>query len=183
MPNWTQNTLRISGTPADIRAFLEAVKWEDELFDFNRLIPMPAILKHTSSGFHKFDGVEHRAWYVENPEETDWSKRIERAFTPEEEATLKDIGYTSWYEWSIKHWGTKWNSCRAELCEPNTIDDGHTVIRFDTAWSMPQPIADKVFEMFPNLEIEWEWSDEYDGYEMTYSMKRDAVTADEGGAA
>jgi len=27
MPNWTSNRIYIEGEPADIRAFLEAVKW------------------------------------------------------------------------------------------------------------------------------------------------------------
>jgi hypothetical protein len=30
MPNWTSNRIYIKGDQADIRAFLEAVKWEDE---------------------------------------------------------------------------------------------------------------------------------------------------------
>jgi hypothetical protein len=31
MPNWTSNRVDIEGEEADIRAFLDAVKWEDEL--------------------------------------------------------------------------------------------------------------------------------------------------------
>ncbi len=49
MPNWTSNSIRIDGTETDIRAFLETVKWEDEIFDFNRIVPMPELLKHTGS--------------------------------------------------------------------------------------------------------------------------------------
>jgi hypothetical protein len=182
MPNWTQNTIRVSGAPADIRAFLEAVKWQDEIFDFNRLIPMHQLLKHTASGSREFDSKKVEAWYVENPE-AEWDKRIERPFTPEEEAALKDIGHQSWYSWSVGNWGTKWNACHAEVTEPFTVDEGYVEIRFDTAWSMPQPIADKVFEMFPNLEISWTWSDEDDGYTRRYSIERDTVTADEEDAA
>ena len=57
MPNWTSNTIHIDGSEADIRAFLEAVKWEDEIFDFNRIIPMPALLKHTGSANRTINGA------------------------------------------------------------------------------------------------------------------------------
>lgn len=182
MPNWTQNTLRISGTPADIRAFLETVKWEDELFDFNRLIPMPTLLRHTSCGSKDFNGETHDAWYVENPDAA-WNERIERAFTDDELKALNDIGFRDWYSWSMKHWGTKWNAARAEITEPFTLDEGYVEIRFDTAWCMPEPLQQKVFEDFPTLEISWSWSNEDDGYTLRYSIERDPVVADEQEAA
>jgi hypothetical protein len=48
MPNWTSNTIYVTGKPADLRAFLEAVKWQDEVFDFNRLVPMPELPHSTA---------------------------------------------------------------------------------------------------------------------------------------
>jgi hypothetical protein len=56
MPNWTSNRIRTEDGEADLRAFLESVKWQDQLFDFNRLIPMPDILKHTGTGRRVIDG-------------------------------------------------------------------------------------------------------------------------------
>lgn len=47
---------------------------------------------------------------------------------------FQKYGYTDWYEWSRKEWGTKWNAS-------NTQDCGD-VIEFETAWCMPY----KVFE-------------------------------------
>jgi hypothetical protein len=35
MPHWTANTITVAGKPADLRAFLEAVTWEDAIFDLN----------------------------------------------------------------------------------------------------------------------------------------------------
>jgi hypothetical protein len=58
MPNWTANTIDVSGKPADLRAFLEAVAWEDEIFNFHRLIPMPEILKHMGTGSRTIDGQD-----------------------------------------------------------------------------------------------------------------------------
>lgn len=170
MPNWTSNTIRVAGRETDIRAFLEAVKWQDEIFDFNRLIPMPPLLRHTSSGSHAFGDKSYDAWYVENPD-ADWKDRIERPFTPEEEAVLKDIGYSNWYDWSNANWGTKWNACNAEPTEGSAAE-GYVEIRFDTAWGAPFPIFNAMFEMFPKLSFTCSWQDEDE--ELTHSIERES---------
>jgi hypothetical protein len=160
MPNWTSNTIRIEGAEADLRAFLEAVKWQNEIFDFNRIIPMPELLKHTGSGNRTIKGREVHEWYVIGHESallTD-DKSV-RLFTPEEEATLKQIGHRSWYTWCYENWGTKWNACRAELAE-DCAKEGHVEIRFDTAWAAPMPVIEKIFEMFPKLSFLFSWENE-----------------------
>jgi len=91
------NRIYVEGEPADIRAFLEAVKWEDELFDFNRIIPRPEILNHTGSGIREIDGKKVESWYIVKHEKYDppQEQEIVRLFTPEEEAELKAIGAAS----------------------------------------------------------------------------------------
>ncbi len=101
MPNWTSNTIHIYGAEADIRAFLEAVKWEDEIFDFNRIIPMPALLKHTGSGNRTINGTVVTSWYVINPEDPIPGDDDVRVLTPDEEAALKEIGHSDWYSWAF----------------------------------------------------------------------------------
>lgn len=66
-------------------------------------------------------------------------------------------GCTTWYDWCIKNWGTKWNSYSNETLDENTI-------QFDTAWSRPEPILKKLAEMYPSLKIEHWWADEDIGY-------------------
>lgn len=41
-------------------------------------------------------------------------------------------GNRNWYDWSIEHWGTKWNACESNV-------QGNTVY-FETAWSCPVPL-------------------------------------------
>lgn len=181
MPNWTQNTIRAEGPEAALRTFIDAIKGLEEPLDFDRIVPMPALLRSTSSGYRSFDGVEHRAWY--QTQHRPFDNGIEddaRPFTPEEQAALAEIGHTDWYSWSIQHWGTKWNACHQEVLEQRP---GYFELRFDTAWDMPQPIADKLFEMFPDLEISWSWAHEHDGYTMRYSMERDPIISEEEEAA
>lgn len=65
---------------------------------------------------------------------------------------LKRYGETDWYEWSIKHWGTKWNAY------DEVIDDN--VIEFSTAWSTPLPVLVEVSKRLKNVEINVDYADE-----------------------
>lgn len=163
MPNWTANRICVEGEPADIRAFLEAVKWEDELFDFNRIIPMPELLKHTGSGSTDIDGKKADSWYIVrrwNPNTPNEPEQT-RLFTPEEENELAAIGHRDWYGWSIAHWGTKWNACHVEVYD-SSIEQGSVEIIFDTAWDAPVPMLRKMVEMFPKLTFDCRWRHEDD---------------------
>ena len=160
MPNWTSNRIYVDGDPADIREFLEAVKWEDQLYDFNRIIPRPEILNHTGSGHREIGGKKVESWYIlkhakyEPPQE----KEIVRLFTPEEEAELEVIGHRDWYSWSVANWGTKWNASHVQVDE----GPGYVEIAFDTAWSPPLPVLRKMVAMFPKLAFDCRWRHEDD---------------------
>ena len=170
MPNWTTNTIRVAGKPADLRAFLEAIKWEDTLFDFSRLTPMPDILKHTGCGRRTINGEEYTSWYVMNPAEPDPNKEHVRPFTPEEQAALKEIGHDSWYDWSTQNWGTKWPACGVRI-ESTDLEDGSLELSFRTAWSAPHPIFHKLHEMFPHLSFQCQWRNEDDQYESLHTLE------------
>ena len=50
-----------------------------------------------------------------------------------------------WYMWRVNNWGTKWNSCCAEIF----YEDEETLeYHFDTAWSPPEPIILQLREKF-----------------------------------
>lgn len=52
-------------------------------------------------------------------------------------------GENNWYDWSIKNWGTKWNSIDPEV-------DGND-IRFYTAWSPCEPVIAALAKKFPDV--------------------------------
>lgn len=70
----------------------------------------------------------------------------------------EDIG-DGWYDWNIAHWGTKWNSYG--YCE---YDQSKNALKFNTAWSAPHPVIEKLSEMYPDIGIEHSWADEDIGY-------------------
>ena len=67
-------------------------------------------------------------------------------------------GYPSWYEWNCDKWGTKWNAY-----EINTDGASDNFIEFETAWSAPFPIIERLAECFPNVGIRHLWADEDTG--------------------
>lgn len=71
---------------------------------------------------------------------------------------LCQFGVPDWYEWSIRNWGTKWNSCNTFLSE-----DGKTVY-FDTAWSPAIPAIEKMARMHPDVKITHEYAEEQTGF-------------------
>ena len=51
----------------------------------------------------------------------------------------------NWYDWSVQHWGTKWDAC-----ESNIQDN---LVAFETAWSCPVPVLKKLGEKVGGLLV------------------------------
>lgn len=67
---------------------------------------------------------------------------------------------SSWYGWSIKNWGTKWNNTPDE----QVVDAGSNSIRFTTAWEMPHPVLQELSRQYPDLDFHVSWTGEDTGY-------------------
>lgn len=63
-------------------------------------------------------------------------------------------GGNNWYDWSIKNWGTKWNSSDV------TVNEINQILTFSTAWSVPVPIIEAFARILPNISFVWTWADE-----------------------
>jgi hypothetical protein len=79
-------------------------------------------------------------------------------------------GYSSWYDFNIANWGTKWdvNSDNAEIIDANTLTAG-----FDSAWAPPtrayEQLMDLGFEVEafyyePGMQFVGKWADGIDEY-------------------
>lgn len=135
MPNHIINTIRLTGDRQKISELLESVK--DNRFgigslDFNKVIPMPESLQiETSSSMERglkaykefvdictFDGANKDMDLLNIPEDKENIFLRMREDVKREEWELGRqafrneamYGAPSWYDWSIKNWGTKWNS-------------------------------------------------------------------------
>ena len=67
-------------------------------------------------------------------------------------------GSTTWYEWRIKNWDTKWNSYDVRDMEIN--GDGSYTIKFCTAWNAPHRVIRELAKKYPDAEITHMWADE-----------------------
>lgn len=70
----------------------------------------------------------------------------------------REHGNISWYDWSIKNWGTKWNAYD-QNDERNTAD----TIYFQTAWSSPIGLIEELSKMFPLVKVCLTYADENSG--------------------
>jgi hypothetical protein len=68
---------------------------------------------------------------------------------------IQNYGAADWYSWSCNNWGTKWNAY-----DYPEQDIGSTTIQFNTAWSAPHPVIQKLSEMFPTVGVHHKWADE-----------------------
>ena len=61
-------------------------------------------------------------------------------------SNYEKYGCTTWYGWSNRNWGTKWNACDTKILDNDSI-------MFDTAWSNPEPVMEELGEMYPNVKM------------------------------
>ena len=95
------------------------------------------------------------------------------------EAMVAKHGYSSWYDFNIANWGTKWDvsSDNVEIADTNTVTAG-----FDSAWSPPVTAYERLMELGfeveafyyePGMQYVGRWVDgddhcyEYGGYDST----------------
>lgn len=70
-------------------------------------------------------------------------------------------GDKNWYDWCRANWGTKWNAYGYDKDFDYSQTDS---LWFQTAWSAPHPILQKLTEMVPEIKFKHQWADEDIGY-------------------
>ena len=165
MPNYIKNRLTVKEKAGEVFAFL---KGDESAIDFNKIIPMPESLNidETSLGD---EGIKYL--YLSETEDLFRGKEIDEIKNrliqrkQFEEAIelgkkyLLNIANTeskTWYDWSRKNWGTKWNAI-----EPSVI--AKNCIQFDTAWAGVIKLIEKLSTIFPESTFEYKYSDEDTG--------------------
>lgn len=178
MPNHVAHALTVRGPKSELERLIEYTKSPTSAFDFNKIIPMPAELKHTTKG-----------WKQETEEEK--NERI-----AEENRLTSLYGHSNWYDWSCDNWGTKWNAYHgpeasirpdkeAKLREMSWEErlafdipadwyelpdwwgwEGDSELRagFHTAWSPATPVYEALAEEFPQLLFHYRYADEGGGF-------------------
>ena len=73
-----------------------------------------------------------------------------------DKAMIKKYGYSSWYDWAVENWSTKWDVCEFHGVERRNYDvPTISVISFgfDSAWAPPIGAYQKFLDENPNVNI------------------------------
>lgn len=185
MPNNVRNVVRFDGNGRDVFSFLDKISEDGKevgMIDFNKVVPMPESLNIESGSNTQLSieavlkALEHDHCYwaktkLGSMSDVDFNMRVEHCGKNMQEllelglqyiANKVHYGHTTWYGWCCEHWGTKWNAYDRS-CEGNEIS-------FNTAWSAPHPVIEKITEMFPDVSIVHKWADEDIGSNCGYRV-------------
>jgi hypothetical protein len=185
MPNWVHNTLIVTkGDPKQVWDAVRGRRNDDcgTPFTFNRLIPMPADIRSCGEIGTKSDladkiissrpaFLDDDEYFINEELRTECEKlrydyRAVFELGMRRERNRKKYGHADCLSWSTTNWKTKWDACDADLSpEP---EHESKVLRFDTAWSRPYPVLEKLFAKFPEHEFEY----------LTDSVENDAWSID-----
>jgi hypothetical protein len=125
MPNWCNNTVEVyHPDPAKLKALVEAFN-DGKMCNF--IHPVPEDL-HIVAG---------RVGDDNDPKQIE----LESA----EKRNLEKHGYSTWYDFCVNEWGTKWD---VEAYDTVELTEGQTDVTlcFDSAWSPPIGIYEKMVE-------------------------------------
>ena len=165
MPNWCNNSVIVSA------------KTKEELVEFLDFCDQP----HTSN---------HIDWKTNEPVNDTNAKGVFWNFitptdletyfggdTMSKASTSENVMDTiaeematgmDWYHWNVRNWGTKWDITleRDEIPDFDQNNDGDWYFHwyFDTAWSPAEPAYHAIAKRFPNLEFNYEITEEANFY-------------------
>jgi hypothetical protein len=126
MPNWCNNTLELlHKDPAMLERARTAFK-EGRLC--NEFVPVPESL-HIVAG---------RVGDATDPEQIE--------LEAQEKANLEAHGYSTWYDYCVNEWGTKWDVGGDDLGPAQDIPGG-LIMAFDSAWAPPIQFYEKLVDL------------------------------------
>ena len=185
MPNHIENYIYLKGDQQKINQVLEDIKSDEYgigTIDFNKVIPMPESLNIEAGSltdrglkaYSDFVSVYTLAGGITGLDILNIPKESEDAFrkrkpeiTDEEWQLGKTAfrnqvkyGHSTWYEWCIDNWNTKWNAYGYEYGDNPESLASNNKIWFNTAWSAPIPVVSELSNKYPDIEFAIEWADE-----------------------
>lgn len=135
MPNHVENWLTFGGEEKEVQRALDQLKSDESALDFNKLIPYPEHFKLLDTAAEKWEKNHQSDPFKNRP----------------------DDGYNSGgYAWCIENWNTKWNaySISGPIWDSRKLKGFRKAhILFETAWTPPLPIIERLHELFPDIDI------------------------------
>ena len=137
MPNWCENRVRLSDNGDNSEQFDKLVKLLDGPDPFNSIFPRP--------DFTKIPNDKGELPIKEEIKNMDGEVVAETFNFPDGKNDDR------WYHWCVENWGTKWEPDMHGL---DVSDYDSLEITFNTAWSPPEGVVEKLREKFPDLSFQ-----------------------------
>ena len=160
MPNWTNNYVIVSA------------KTEAELNEFLDFCEQPHTSQHINWKTNEREIDENAKgvfWNFVTPTDLEayWGGETVKP-TPEGQNVMEHIMEEmatgmDWYHWNVRNWGTKWDILlNREDIVIDQRNDGHYYFNwyFETAWSPAVEAYEAMSARFPNLDFDFEITEE-----------------------
>ena len=168
MPNWTTNYTTFIGSKDTIDTIYSYFDVEEDIFDFDKVVPMPETLRATASPVNIIDDEEFKEEHGVLPETLEEIDHFLISYKDREEKTKKhsfgvqnmtstmsavlreNYGTNNWYDWHVDHWGVKWEGCSISI---EYKSDNILLVRYDTPWDTPEGIFENLENKFEDLTL------------------------------
>ena len=137
MPNWCYNRIRIDAdtdTSEQLKEIYEI--FENHSDPFNQILPIP-----------DFKNI---------PNDKGELPKLKQHLNPDGSIFYETYNFPDgtnddrWYMWCVNNWGTKWDAGDVDI----EYEDSEIMqLEFDTAWSPPEGIMEKLREKYPELSF------------------------------
>ena len=138
MPNWCYNRIRIDADSDQVEQLKEIHDiFENHSDPFNQILPIP-----------DFKNI---------PNEKGELPKLEQRLNPDGSVFYETYNFPDgtnddrWYHWCIENWGNKWE---ADVTGFEVLDYDTLEVEFQTAWSPPEGVVEKLREKFPELTFQ-----------------------------
>jgi len=172
VPNYSESSVDVIGDASEVKQLYETK------FDFNKIIPMPEPL-HIDGNGDETKCANCKEWTnlkcdsesyddsqricgvckirsniggrIDGDDENEWTSLNEHEKKVAMEWRDK-YGTASWYDWSIKNWGTKWPA--SEYYDDGLWMNGTGFhCEFNTPWDIPYPIFIEASKKWKTITI------------------------------
>ena len=165
MPNWCENTVTMYGDENSLQECFDKFGGNEETIDFDRIIPTPKELEEIIAVATLSEDVqllkdEKAGKEIPENDKKRLDSMLEDNISYRQNAEkslfcLEHYGASSWYDWHVEHWGTKWNANTEDFGFPCGWSTYHGKpschFVFYTPWVAPLPIIEKLSSMYPKL--------------------------------
>ena len=136
MPNWCYNRITVYGDSDTVDQVKEIHKIFSDDQPFNQIFPIP-----------DFKTIPNKEGQL---------PKLEQRKNDKGEIIWETYNFPDgknddrWYHWCIANWGTKWDLSELHI---EYEDDEQLELTFNTAWSPPEGIVEKLKEKYPDLSF------------------------------